>query len=268
MITKDQVAKALGALNEASPDIVVKGDKDGDLGDAQGAANGDGDDKSLKSEGEDMNDKYGNKKESDKNPAKKSMAAEDDDSEDDGDDDETEKSFRDDMSSEIRTKIDVSSFLRSLVDHNAKSVDGLRAALQKSNANSNDRTDVVLDSIEGLQKSLSNIGVVLRAVCERIGVIENQPQVAKSVTAAGQSVAKSVVAPVSREFIAEAGETSNDGMYKSLNGKAPHVQKSMISDAICNLVMKGEAKDTDVINFETNGFIPGELDSKLRSVLN
>lgn len=280
MITKDSVVKALGALEAASPDL-AKGDG-GDLGDAQGAAGGGGDG-SLKAPGTDMNDSAGNKKAKksfgdggDKAPPFKKKGKADDDGDDDdkGDDDDGDgdsdgmKSFGAGMPSEIKTKIDVSQFLRSLVDHNAATIESMRKAIVKSTAAQADRVEVLLDAVEGLQKSQANIGIVLRAMCERIGVIENQPGVAKSQTAAAP-VAKSTTAqPVAREFVDNQEQQQEGAIYKSLAGKAAPVQKAMISEAICQLVMKGEAKDTDVINFETYGYVPGELDAKLRSVLN
>lgn len=271
MITKDSVAKALGALEAASPEI-AKGE--GGLGDAEGAATGGGDG-SLKAPGEAMS---GAAKKAKKSLAKgddgdaddapfKKKAAEDDD-EDEDEDEGSMKSFAGSMPDEIRTKIDVSSFLRSLVDHNAATIESMRRAIVKSSTAQDQRVEVLLDAVEGLQKSQSNIGIVLRAMCERIGVIENTPGVAKSVQTAAAPLAKSA-APVAREFVGgEEGQGQDQAIYKSLTGKAPHVQKAMISEALCQLVMKGEAKDTDVINFETYGHVPGELDAKLRTVLN
>lgn len=262
MITKDSVAKALSALEAASPDI-VKGE--GSLDDTEGAASGGGDG-SLKAPGEPMSNAA-------KGKAKKSLAAssekdEDDDSDDGDDEDDSMKSFADDMPGEVRTKVDVSQFLRSLVDHSAATIESMRKAIIKSSQAQDQRVEVLLDAVEGLQKSQANIGVVLRAMCERIGVIENQPGVAKSVQAAA-TVTKSQAAPVTREFVGgDDSQGQEQGIYKSLTGKAPHVQKAMISEALCQLVMKGEAQDTDVINFETYGHVPGELDTKLRAVLN
>jgi len=277
MITKDSVAKALGALEAASPDLAKA---DGGLGGAEGAATGGGDG-SLKAPGEAMSGAAKKAKKSlakgefgdgdDKAPPFKKKGKDDDDGDDDDDDDDSMKSFAGDMPQEIKTKIDVSSFLRSLVDHNAATIESMRRAIVKSTAAQADRVEVLLDAVEGLQKSQANIGIVLRAMCERIGVIENQPGVAKSVQAAAAApVAKSQsAAPVAREFVGgDDGQGQDQAVYKSLTGKAPHIQKAMISEALCQLVMKGEAKDTDVINFETYGHVPGELDAKLRTVLN
>lgn len=282
MITKDKVAQALGALEAASPEIAKSGD--GDLNSANGAADGGGDG-SLKAPGTDMNGKGKKTKKSLAKafPPKKAADGGDDEGDDEGDEGDDEgddddgdaepkakKSFARDLPEEIKTKIDVSAFLKSLVDHNSQSLDTMRKAIVKSASGTSDQQETILDSIADLQKSLGNVGVVLRAMCERMGMMENQPQVQKSVSSTAQAVAKSqtTAQPVSREFVGTEPAEEQTGLYKSLNGKPAHVAKAMISEALCQLVMKGEAKDTDVINFETSGFVPNELDAKLRTALN
>src|SRR5688572_24560318 len=99
-VTQDQVEKALESL-EASlaggdEESVIKASED-DLDQAEGADLG--------------------------NPVKEKMsdaaksAAPEAEADDDESEEETEKSFADEMPEEIQTKIDVSEFLKSLVNH-------------------------------------------------------------------------------------------------------------------------------------------------------
>ena len=292
-IKKEDVRKALDALEATSPNL-VKGEG-AKLNPPEGAAQEGG---SLKAPGTPMSDEAPKKKSGDVKkgefPPKKDDD-EDHDEDEEGEDEEDEgdgkgdkkesdngrdagkqmkksapASFRDGQPDEITTKVDVSNFLRSLVDHTAVTVDGLREALMKSDMAHDSRVESLEDRFDAVQKSLGNIGVVLGAICERMGVIENQPAAApKSIV---KSAAPRAAAPVERTFEQPenpgAGAAEAPGLYKSLNGRAPHIQKSMIADAMCDLVRKGEAQDTDVINFETYGYIPGAIDAKLRAVLN
>lgn len=280
-VTKEHVEKALEAL-DGSLENVVKGESGvGEMGDGQGAATKPGD---LKTPGEDMNKKAGVTAGATKKSEAPVAKSDDEDADDEGDDegdegDGSEKpapfqkksmpaDFFDGVPSEVTTKVDVSRFLRSLVDHTADSMDTLRDYVVKSDLANESRVEQVEQSLKAIQKSLGNVGIVLKAVCEKLGVIEAQPaRMAKSQSAAGAT------APVQ---VAQRDGTNHDpalqsedqgGMFKSLAGKSPHVAKAMVSEAICDLVKKGEAKDTDVINFETYGVVPPALEPKLRSVL-
>jgi len=256
MITKSDVQNALDSLESGLPaDDVNKGDgvpTDGDLNTSNGAADGGG---SLKAPGDNMNDKYGNKK-TKGCAAKKS---------------EVPADFNEELPLEVETKIDVSEFLKSLVDHTADQVNGLREFVVKSDQAMDARTDDIIDEIEDVKKSLGDVGVVLKAICQRIGIVENAPAtVAKSQTTdAPITDAK----PAERTFedISKSGDDTNQnatGFYKSLQGKQPLDMKKAISDALCDLVKKGELSETEVINFETYSHISPEADVKLRSVLN
>ena len=281
-ISKKDVRKALGALEAASPDIA----KGGALNSAEGAAQEGGGDGKLRAPGKSMTKVVGGAKKSlvvKAEPPKEDDGDEEEEEEEEDEDDDKDSdgggddkapppapaiaksvppAFRESMPAEIQTKVDVSNFLRSLVDHTAVTVDGLRDALMKSDMANENRIDAVVDAVEGIQKSMGNIGVVLTAICERIGVIENQP------AAPARSVVKSGGKATERTF--EGGEPAADGggFYKSLVGKPAHIAKAMVSEAICDLVKKGQAADLDVINFESTGFVPPELAVKLNSALN
>jgi hypothetical protein len=190
--------------------------------------------------------------------------------------------FNQGLPSEIETKIDVSEFLKSLVDHTATQVNGLREFVVKSDQAADARTDDIVDEIADVKKSLQNIGIVLKAVCERIGIVENKPAtVAKSDTAAQgkpterqfeNTVKSGSEAPVDGDG-GDGGGTGHQnqnatGFYKSLAGKSPMEMKKCISTALCDLVKKGELAETEVINFETYSHISPEADVKLRSMLN
>ncbi len=69
------------------------------------------------------------------------------------------KSFNEDLPEEIETKIDVSDFLKSLVDHTAASVDGLRDYVAKSDRNTNARYENVAQAVGEIQKSQAMIGL-------------------------------------------------------------------------------------------------------------
>ena len=233
MLTKDDVKKALREIDDG-----LDKSEGADLNSANGAATEEG---SLKSVGEDMNDKENKKGEV---KTKKSMP----------------EDFFEQLPEEVETKVEVSSFLKSLVDHTADRVDGLKEFVVKSDEASEVRAEEIQEGVQDLQKSLQNIAIVLKAVCERIGILENEPEAQKSVTNEGDG---------ERTFQKSgAEEEGSDAVYKSLNGKAPEVQKSMISSAMIDLVQKGKLSDLDVVNFETYGQVSPEADVLLRGVLN
>lgn len=173
------------------------------------------------------------------------------------------KSFAEEMPEEIQTKIDVSEFLKSLVDHTGECIDGLRAYVAKSDMNHEARYAELNGAVEGLQKSQAKIGIVLKAICEKIGVLEVAPAHAPK----AETVLKSEAKPAEKVFKsgleAEKGE---EKVFKSLSDN-PAIAKSQISNAICELVKKGEAADLDVIGFETNNYLRPEIAAKLKTVL-
>lgn len=266
-ITKNQVEEALSSLEKAlaEGDIVKASEDDldqpegGELDPAQG--------------GEKLSDAAKAKK------AKKAMSKgelkieheSDDEDEEDEEEDEGEemekkykskakKSFYEDMPEEIQTKIDVSEFLKSLVSHTGETIDSLSNAVAKSDKRNENRYSELVEAVEDVQKSQAKIGIVLKAICERIGVIESAPaRAAKS-----EMVAKS---GADRQFSSALAEESQEKVFKSLS-ENPSIAKSQMANALCELVRKGEASDMDVIGFESGGYIRPELVSKLKQVLN
>jgi hypothetical protein len=173
----------------------------------------------------------------------------------------TKKSFSEDMPEEIQTKIDVSEFLKSLVDHTGECIDELAENVAKSERRLEGRYTDLTSAVEDVQKSQAKIGIVLKAICQRIGIIENQPARAQK----SETVAKSGASE--RKFASGLEGEEAEPVFKSLS-KSPAIAKSQISEGLCDLVRKGEANDLDVIGFETNGFIRPELMPKLKTILN
>jgi hypothetical protein len=172
------------------------------------------------------------------------------------------KSFSEDMPEEIQTKIDVSEFLKSLVDHTGTCIDELATEVSKSERRIAGRYNELTSAVEDVQKSQAKIGIVLKAICQRIGIIENAP----AQTRKSESVAKS--GGVDRKFSSGLeGDAEAAPVFKSLS-KNPAVAKSQISEVLCDMVRKGEAQDLDVIGFETNGYIRPDLMPKLTTALN
>lgn len=247
MITRDDVSKALSKLDLSKGEVAK-----GDLGPANGAAEEDG---TLAAPGEDMNKEKG---ESGKGMEGRATKENTGSKEKESFKEEGNKSFYDEMPAEVEAKVEVSTFLKSLVDHTAGQINGLRDFVVKSDKAQDARYEDLMDSINGLAKSMGNIGIVLKAVCERIGVIENEPMQPKAVVKS---------AAVEKTFVAMEGAPEGEGLYKSLGNKSPVEVRKSISDAMMELVKKGEMKDTDLINFETFGYVTPEADKLLRTIL-
>lgn len=172
------------------------------------------------------------------------------------------KSFSEDLPEEVQTKIDVSEFLKSLVDHTSEAVDGLAKELATTNTATTGRLEALESGISEIQESQAKVGIVLKAICERIGVISKAP----ARTEKSETVAKSDAAPADREFASGLAETQ-EKVFKSLSDN-PIVAKAQISEALCDLVKSGDATDLDVIGFESQSYIRPELVTKLKEKLN
>jgi len=282
-ISKEQVENALSDLEKSLPGGDVLKASEDDLDQPEGS-DFDGENTNMKGKKKMSDDAPG----PDKSPkAKKSLSDEEEENEittkgmkykaskgDDMDyDDEEEedmektakKSFANELPEEIQTKIDVSEFLKSLVNHTAESVDSLREYVAKSDIAHENRYSDVVEAIEEVQKSQAKIGVVLKAVCERIGIIEKSPaREAKAET----NLAKSEVAERPFENPRAEGDAKNDkGIFKSLS-QNPREARAQVSNALCDLVKSGSATDLDVIGFESGGYIRPELVTKLQETLN
>lgn len=241
-VTPEDVLKALNSLQEGNDEVVKASDSD--LDQPEGA-----------DLGNPAKDKLSSKAPA---PVKKGEGEEEEDDEDM--DDSMDKS---ELPEEVQTKIEVSDFLKSLVDHNVEGLNKLAGHIAKSDAANDTRFADVTEAIEGLAKSQAKIGIVLKALCEKMGVIENSPA---RPAAKAETVAKSEAVVERQMASALESEKGEEKMFKSLS-ENPAIAKSQISNAICDLVMKGQATDMDVINFESAGFISPELASKLKGTI-
>jgi len=254
MITKDQVVKALDSLEANLDDEAVTKASEDDLDQPEGADLGN-------PAKEKMSGKAPAPSSSPK-PVKKAEAEEAEESDED-EAEESTKSFAEAAPEEIQTKIDVSEFLKSLVDHTGSVIDQLRAAVVKSEANHESRYSGVVETLNEVQQSQAKIGIVLKAVCQKIGIIEASP----ARPAKAETVAKSTAATAEREFSSGLGNEGGEEKFAKSLSDNPVVAKSQIANALCDMVRKGEATDLDVIGFESGGFIRPELTAKLKQSL-
>jgi len=251
-VTPEDVMKALDSLQEGFDGETVKKASEQDLDQPEGG-----------DLGNPAKDKMSDAAKG-KSCAKGEGEEEDEDSLEDKKEDAFEKKAKKsfaEVPEEVQTKIEVSDFLKSLVDHNVDGLTKLAGFIAKSDKVQESRYDGICELVEGLAKSQAKIGIVLKAVCEKIGIIENSPA-AKAQRS--DAVQKSEAAAPERLF--KSGletEKETEQVFKGLSGD-PMVAKSQLSNALCDLVMKGEAQDMDVINFESAGFIRPELIGKLK----
>lgn len=171
------------------------------------------------------------------------------------------KSFEQ-LPEEVQAKIDVSEFLKSLVDHTGEVIGGLRQVVAKSDLAHESRYLSLTDTINEVQETQGKIGIVLKAICEKIGVIENAPAHAPK----AETVSKSEVT-AQREFSSGLETEGTEPLFKGLSAQ-PLEAKSQITEKLCDLVRKGEAKDLDVIGFETSGHLSTEMVDKLKKSFN
>jgi uncharacterized membrane protein YheB (UPF0754 family) len=264
-ITQEEVLKALASLDAELDEDVVKASED-DLDQPEGA--------DLKPEKDHMKNKMSDDAPAPSNspkPVKKGYNKSEEESEDEDEENEGEemmekkvkKSFTEDMPEEIETKIDVSEFLKSLVQHTGETIDSLSEYVAKSDKAHEKRYDQLADEVAEIQKSQAKIGLVLKAICEQIGVVKSAPARGPK----SETVAKST-AVADRKF--DSGleeEKGEEKMFKSLS-ENPQVAKSQMTEALCDLVKGGFATDIDVITFESNGYVRPELVGKLKEKLN
>lgn len=261
-VTQEDVLKALASLDaELGDEDVVKA-SDNDLDQPEGADLGNPAKDKMSDEAK--SSKKSKDKDADDKPAfMKAEDEEEDEQEEDMKDKGMKKSFNEDMPEEIETKIDVSEFLKSLVKHTGETIDSLTEYVVKSDKRQEGRYEGLVDQVNEIQKSQAKIGLVLKAICEQIGVVKSAP--ARS--AKTETVAKSA-AVAERKF--DSGLEDDKGeekMFKSLS-EDPRIAKSQMSETLCDLVKSGHATDMDVITFESNGFIRPELVGKLKEKLN
>ena len=179
----------------------------------------------------------------------------------------TKKSYSEELPEEISETIDVSEFLKSLVDHTGAKMDELNEQVAKSELAQSQTNDDIINQLNTIEKSQAMIGIVLKSVCTKLGIIENSAAHAPKTQT---SIVKSEVAERSFDSNAEGTNVETEeqpSLFKSLS-KNPQAARQQVSDAICDLVKSGEAIDTDVINFEMNGYISPSIVGELNKALN
>lgn len=192
-----------------------------DLGDEQDGMSKDHD------EGEQvMGRKEGNKKGS--GDAAKSEAADD------------EEGFADKLtkSEGIQKTLEVSDFLKSLVDTTASAIDEQNEII-KSLVEGREEGDAKLDLIV---KSQGAIGVILKSITHRLGIIENSPARA----------AKSVL-------------QKSDVQERFSEAEGKEIKKSQVLSTLFDLVKSGDAQDIDVIRYEQSNFLRPEVAAKVEA---
>jgi len=244
-IKQEDISNALNELNLPRGEVQKGVPTDGDLNSSNGAADESG---TLGVAGENMNDKHDNKKK--KGEAKKS---------------DEPASFEENLPVEVETKVEVSSFLKSLVDHTAQQVNGLRDFVVKSDRAQDSRFEEIMERLDDTSESIGNLGIVLKALCEKVGIIGDKPASSKSIE--GISKSERTFENTLEEGAVEAPTTSEEGFYKSLAGKDSLTVKKAITDAMCDLVKKGNLSQEDVINFETFSFVTPEANKLLQAIL-
>ena len=173
-ISQEQVLKALDSLEAQleGEESVVKA-SDGDLDQPEGADLGNPAKDKMSDSAKAKKAKKAfppaKSEDSDEDDEEKSLDADADDEGGDSDPGEekkkaykkAKKSFQEEMPEEIQTKIDVSEFLKSLVNHTGATIDALREYVAKSDVASGARYDDLATAVEDIQKSQAKIGIVL-----------------------------------------------------------------------------------------------------------
>jgi hypothetical protein len=257
-ITAEQVSKALEEIAPALDGEISKA-SESDLDQPEGA------DMGYPSEAKKPMSDEAKSKMMSKKKAYKAEVEEDEEDEEEEDMDmdmKAKKSFSDGLSDEVQSKIEVSEFLRSLVEHTGDTIEDLRLTVAKSQRVSGERIETLAKSLDELHANQAKIGIVLKAICEKIGVIENTPHQSKAVTKSeGQEEL------VDRTFKSALETENEEPIFKGLSDN-PIMAKSQITNAMLELVKSGNAEDVDVINFESSGFISPEIQSKLKNHFN
>ncbi len=264
-VTPEMVEKALASLDATLGEEIVSKASENDLDQPEGADLGNPAKEKMSDEAKAAKAKAdaeeGIKK------GKEEPATEEDESEDEEGEEDLEMSKKavkkSELPEEIQTKIDVSEFLKSLVDHTTEAIDTLAESVIKSEEASNTKFEALSNSIVEIQKSQAKIGLVLKALCEQAGILASAP---KRVVKSETTLAKSAVAERSfaQEPVENAGE---EKMFKSLSDN-PMMAKSQITEALIDLVKSNKCTDMDLINFESTSYLRPEVVEHLKMKLN
>lgn len=166
---------------------------------------------------------------------------------------------------EISGKMDVSNFLKSVVDQTGGYMDAMKDVIEKSASMYESRTVVIEKQLTDIQENQAKLGIVLKSICEAMRIIEDQPANGPK---AETEVKKSDGRHVERNFETgtDKGEEEQTGMFPGLSDN-PVIAKSQITFAMVEMVEKGQLKDTDVIAFESGGHIEPDVAMKVQKAI-
>lgn len=265
-VTPEMVEKALASLDANLGEEIVSKASENDLDQPEGADLGNPAKEKMSDEAKAAKAKADVEEGIKKGKEEKEPASEEESEEGEGEGEDMALSKKavkkSELPEEIQTKIDVSEFLKSLVEHTTESIDELANSVLKSEEATYAKFEELSKSVAEVVKSQAKIGLVLKALCEQAGILASAPKrVAKSET----TVAKSAVAE--RSFAQEPVEAGEEKMFKSLSDN-PMMAKSQITEALIDLVKSNKCTDMDLINFESTSYLRPEIVEQLKVKLN
>lgn len=254
LVTPEMVNKALASLDAQLGEEVVKA-SDSNLDQPEGADLGNPAKDKMSDEA---------KGKSAEKSVKKEESEDEEAGEDDGGDVElsmknAKKSFAE-LPTEVQEQVDVSAFLKSLVEHTGATIDALSEAIVKSEVAHDARLSGLSEQISGIQNSQAKIGLVLKALCEKAGILSSAP--ARSTKS--ETVAKS--GDVAERKFAQEENSGEEKMFKSLSSN-PMEAKGQITDALIDMVKSNVCSDMDLINFESTNYLRPEVVAHLKTKL-
>lgn len=186
-------------------------------------------------------------------------AEEEEDEENEKPDKDEEKMKSLNADTEIKQAIEVSDFLKSLHGSLNDTLESMQDVIKSSGAMHATQIKSLEERIDDIQMNQAKLGVVLKAMCEHMGMLGNQAareakSVAKSGGAAGQPAERKFVDPA--QVLEEAANKS--AMFPGMSAN-PIVAKSQLLDAAMELAKSGKIGEVDVINLEANGHMRPEV---------
>lgn len=162
------------------------------------------------------------------------------------DEKEVEKSLTDYASDneEVAKGLEVSSFLQGWAEVQAETISAVESRLAKSIAGAAEEQNSFNSD---LAKSVSQLAEVLTIQAQRIEQLESTP-------ARGPKSAQAV-----EKSFGAGGEVAPQGEL---------LTKSQVSDALTEMVQKGDLPAVEVVKFESTGQLSADLDAKVRAHYN
>ena len=167
---------------------------------------------------------------------------------------------------ELQAKIEVSAFLKSITDNIGGCMGSMKDAVENISKSYDERTSTLEEQISDVQQSQAKLGIVLKAICETLNIVSNSPAGNQK---ADTEITKGEETHNERNFETGAKNDESLEVQKAFPGLSdnPVLAKAQITDAMVDMVMKGDLSDTAVVAFETGGFIEPEVASKIQKAL-